>query len=236
MGPRLEDRDDPTPRHWGGAGRANGWADLEREVEQRDGPVHDEAGVTAATRRLSHTFRGTKAEATGELRRFVTECGAGLQGRSTVTLAVALNTFMDTATLSATTRQDWSSLIDRHLIPELGATPVWKLTARDCDHLYQRLRVAGLDPSRVQNAHVVLHRAIALAVRWGWIARNPVSDATRPEVPRSTVTPPNLAEVRCLLHEIRGRLPSVSSQRDDYATRTAAATTQWPDVDPVLAG
>ena len=74
----------------------------------------DPDAVTGVTRRLSRTFRGTKAQASAELRRFVAGCGAGLQGGSTVTVAVALNTFMDTATLSATTRQDWSSLIDRH--------------------------------------------------------------------------------------------------------------------------
>ena len=34
--------------------------------------------------------------------------------------------------------------------------------------------------------HVVLHRAVAQAVRWGWLVRNPVSNATRPPVARVT--------------------------------------------------
>lgn len=159
----------------------------------------DPDAVTGNTRRLSRTFRGTKQEATAELQRFVAESGAGLQGGSTVTVGVLLDSFMTTATLSPTTRQDWTSLIERYLIPELGDVPLWKLTARDCDQMYQRLRISGLGASRVRNAHVVLHRAVAQAVRWGWIIRNPVSDATRPEVPRSTVTPPNINDVRALL-------------------------------------
>jgi hypothetical protein len=125
------------------------------------------------------------------LQRFVTESGAGLQGGCSVTVATLLETFMNTATLSPTTRQDWVSVIHRHLIPELGTIPLWKISARDCDHMYQRLAHRGLSPARVRNTHVVLHRTVAQAVRWGWLTRNPVSNATRPEVPRSTVTPPN---------------------------------------------
>jgi len=125
----------------------------------------DPDAVTGKTRRLSRTLRSTKPESTAELQRFVAESGASVEGGSTVTVAVLLESFMTTATLSPTTRQDWASLIDRYLIPELGDIPLWKLTARDCDQMYQRLRLAGLGASRVRNAHVILHRTVAQAVR-----------------------------------------------------------------------
>ena len=181
----------------------------------------DPDAVAGETRRLARTFRGTRPEATAELQRFVTESGAGLQGGSSVTAAVLLESFMSTATLAPTTRQDWSSIIDRYLIPELGDVPLWKLTPRDCDQMYQRLRLGGLGASRVRNAHVVLHRAMAQALRWGWITRNPVSDATRPEVPRSTVTPPNVDEVRLLLALAQKTDPKLSCWLD-IATGTGA--------------
>jgi len=195
----------------------------------------DPDAVTGETRRLSRTFRGTKPEATAELQRFVSESGAGLQGGSTVTVSVLLESFMTTATLSPTTRQDWRSLIDRYLIAELGSIPLWKLTARDCDQMYQRLRVGGLGASRVRNAHVVLHRAVAQAVRWGWISRNPVSNATRPAVPRSTVTPPSLDEVRLLMALAAQADPTLSCWLD-IATATGArrgeiCALRWSDVD-----
>ncbi len=76
---------------------------------------------------------------------------------------------------------------------------LWRLTARDCDALYTELKAAGLGPSRVRCTHVVLHRAVAQAVRWGWIPRNPVGDATRPDVPRTAISPPDPATVRSLL-------------------------------------
>jgi integrase len=195
----------------------------------------DPDAVTGTTRRLSRTFRGTKGEATGELRRFVADSGAGLQGGSTVTVAVLLESFMDTATLAPTTRQDWTSVINRYLIPELGHLPLWKLTARDCDQLYQRLRNAGLGASRVRNAHVILHRAAAQAVRWGWITRNPVSDATRPDVPRSTVATPQLDDIRRLLALAEQTDPTLSCWLE-IATATGArrgeiCALRWNDID-----
>ena len=90
-------------------------------------------------------------------------------------------------------------MIERHLKPALGDTPLWKLTSRDCDQLYARMRATGLGQSRVRCAHVVLHRAVAQAVRWGRLTRNPVSNATRPPVARVTITPPGVDDVRAAL-------------------------------------
>ena len=127
----------------------------------------DPDAVTGETRRISRAFRGTKSEATSALQRFVTECGAGLQAGSVVTVAVLLEQFMTTATVAPTTRQDWQNVVNRHLLPEVDHIALHQLTARDCDHLHRRMALAGLGPSRVRNAHVILHRAVAQAVRWG---------------------------------------------------------------------
>ncbi len=106
--------------------------------------------------------------------------GGGLYGGGRVTLGDLLDQFLASATLGPTTRADWLSVTERHLKPALGHMPLWKLTSRDCDQLYARMKAAGLGQSRVRCAHVVLHRGVAQAVRWGWLVRNPVSNATRP--------------------------------------------------------
>jgi integrase len=101
----------------------------------------------------------------------VVEAGAGLYGGGRVTVGDLLEQFLESATLAPTTYHDWLSVTTRHLKPALGDLPLWKLTARDCDQLYARMAAAGLGPSRVRCAHVVLHRAVAQAVRWvGWRA------------------------------------------------------------------
>ena len=129
----------------------------------------------------------------------VVEAGVGLTGGGRVTVGDLLDQFMESATLGPSTREDWQSMATRHLKPALGTLPVWKLTARHCDQLYARMAATGVGPSRVRCAHVVFHRAVAQAVRWGWLSRNPVSLATRPSVPKATITPPGVEAVRSAL-------------------------------------
>lgn len=178
--------------------------------------------VSGRTRRLSRTVRGSSADAKRALQQLVVEAGAGLQGGADVTVATLLEQFVTTATLAPTTRQDWTSVVERHLVPGVGAIPLWRLTALDCDRLYHQMALDGLGPSRVRNAHVVLHRACAQAVRWGWIMRNPVADATRPDVPRATVRPPDASQVRTLLAMARDTDPQLACWLD-VAVATGAA-------------
>jgi integrase len=165
--------------------------------------------LTGECRRLSRTIRGTRADARAALQRLVVEAGDGLHGDGTLTVGDLLEQFMASATLGATTRADWMSVTRRHLVAAFGELPLWKLTARDCDQLYGRMRAAGLGPSRVPCAHVVLHRAVAQAVRWGWLPRNPVFAATRPAVPRPMIVPPSVRTVRAALAAAETSDPSL---------------------------
>lgn len=149
--------------------------------------------------RLSRMVDGSRADAREALQRFVVETGAGLHGGATTTVGSLLDQFLASSTAAPTTLADWESVTRQHLKPTLGELELWKLTARHCDQLYARMAAGGLGPSRVRCAHVVLHRAVAQAVRWGWLARNPVSAATRPAVPRVPISPPPIEQVRSLL-------------------------------------
>jgi integrase len=183
--PRTGTMTERSPRHW------------------RLQVAGDPDLITGERHRLSRTIVGNRTEAKEALQRLVVEAGAGLHGDSGTTVGVLLEMFMATATLAPSTRADWESVVNRHLLPELGHLPLWKLTARDCDRLYARMAADGLGPSRCKCTHVVLHRVVAQAVRWGWLIRNPVSDATRPEVPRTEINPPSAATVRVLLDAAR---------------------------------
>lgn len=112
---------------------------------------------------------------------------------------------------------------------------MWRLTARDCDALCTALKAAGLGPSRVRCAHVVLHRAVTQAVRWGWLARSPVSYATRPDVPRSTIRPPDASDVRALITHAAAHDPGMACWLY-MATATGARRGEicglrWADID-----
>ncbi len=80
----------------------------------------------------------------------------------------------------------------RNLDPQLGGE------FRLFFAIYGRALQAGCQ-SRVRGAHVVLHRAVAQAVRWGWLVRNPVSNAARPPVARVAISPPGIDDVRAVL-------------------------------------
>jgi integrase len=191
--------------------------------------------LNGTRRRLSRTVSGSRTEARDALQRMVVEVGAGLHGGASVTVGRLLEQFMCVARLAPTTREDWESVIRRHLSPSLGDIPLWKVTARDCDQLYARMAAEGLGPSRVRCAHVVLHRAMAQAVRWGWLARNPVSVATRPEVPRTPVTPPDVGQVRTLLAAASAAEPDLACWLQiavaTGARRGEICALRWMDID-----
>lgn len=194
---------------------------------ERDGP--------GTPLRMSRTIEGTRGDAREALQRLVVETGAGLSGSAKTTVGSLLEQFMITATLAPSTRADWDSVIRVHLRPALGDIVLWKLTARHCDQLYARMAHQGTGASRVRCAHVVLHRAVAQAVRWGWLARNPVSAATRPAVPRTTIEPPTTAQVRVVLAVAAESDPDLACWLHvavaTGARRGEVSALRWGDID-----
>jgi integrase len=179
--------------------------------------------VTGERRRLSRTVQGTRSDAKEALQRMVVEAGVGLYGGGRVTVGNLLDQFMEAATLGPSTREDWQSLATRHLKPALGALPLWKLTARHCDQLYARMTATGIGPSRVRCAHVVLHRAVAQAVRWGWLS------------PKATITPPGVDAVRSALAAAHRTDPALWCWLQvavaTGARRGEVCALRWCDVD-----
>jgi len=76
---------------------------------------------------------------------------------------------------------------------------------------------------------------VAQAVRWGWLMRNPVSVATRPEVPRTIVTPPAVPVVRILLAAAAAADPTLATWLQiavaTGARRGEICALRWSDVD-----
>lgn len=191
--------------------------------------------LTGKRRRLSRSVRGPRSHAVEALQRLVVESGAGLQGGQGVTVGDLLDQFMATVTLSPSTRQDWDSVIRRHLRPAIGDVRVATLSAQHCDRLYAQLAAGGLGSSRVRCVHVVLHRALAQAVRWGWVSKNPVSSAQRPSVPRTTVRPPATTDVRAALASAAAKDPDLWCWLQlavaTGARRGEVCAVMWGDID-----
>jgi integrase len=74
-------------------------------------------------------------------------------------------------------------LVTNHIKPALGRLKLKNLNALHLQGLYRDRLDSGLSGSTVQKVHHVLHKALAQAVRWSLIPRNP-GDSVQPPRPR----------------------------------------------------
>ena len=72
------------------------------------------------------------------------------------------------------TRETYKSVIERHLVPELGAIPLQKLTSVEIERYYARKRGGekALAEATLQVHHAIIHRALATAERKRFVERN----------------------------------------------------------------
>ena len=80
--------------------------------------------------------------------------------------------------------------IDRHLTPHLGDLPVARLSVQHVERWQHQLLADGLAPSTVRQARIILGQAIAMLVRYGQLAANPVTAAAG--LPRTSRDPDHL--------------------------------------------
>jgi len=86
-----------------------------------------------------------------------------------------------------TTMSGYRMLVEQHLVPQLGAVQLQNLNAAQINAHYARLlsegRIhgsGGLSPNTVHHVHVVLHRALRDAVKWGYLQTNAAACADPP--------------------------------------------------------
>jgi hypothetical protein len=98
---------------------------------------------------------------------------------------------------SPTTARQTRSVIDCHLVPGLGDVRLQTLRDEHIDAFYGELRRGGgrngepLSPGTVHRVHVVLHRALAQALRWEWLWVNPAASASPPSCEPAPIYPPS---------------------------------------------
>ena len=200
-------------------------------------------GVDADTGRrryATRTVHGSRREAQRALTELATEAGYARTRAGTV--GDLLEQWFAAASpgWAASTERQTRSIISCHLLPHLGHLPVAKLTAGDIDDFYGHLLRAGgrdghpLAPGTVHRIHVVLHRALAQAVRWEWIWLNPASTASPPRVPPAEVRPPSPEQVAVLLDTVRNWGPAfytyVRLAASTGARRSQLLALRWADV------
>ena len=105
--------------------------------------------------------------------------------------------------LKATTRRDYESLLDAHVVPRWGRLPLGDVQHEDISGWLADLSRSGLSASRVRAAHVCLSQVLKLAVRSGRLHHNPAEYVPLPRVKRTAK--------RYLSHEEVDRLASAAA-------------------------
>lgn len=93
------------------------------------------------------------------------------------------------AGLRPTTWETYRTHVAVYIAPTLGDVELQRLTPAQVGGLYRKLlsegrrrRPGGLSPKSVRNTHVVMHRALRDAVRWGYVVRNVAEAVDAPKV------------------------------------------------------
>jgi len=136
--------------------------------------------------------------------------------RTAMTLARAIEQWLEVARHEASTRERNDQLIRLYIRPVLGGLQLTQVDAQMLERFYARLlrcrrlceptkptckTCAPLAPNTVRKIHFIVRAALDRAVRYGYLGVNGASLAEPPGFRRSEPDPPTPAEAQALLNE-----------------------------------
>lgn len=188
-----------------------------RKSGERSWEIKFDAGRDPVTgKRITkyQTFRGTKREAQVKLSELITANAKGEYIDPTKeTMAVFLARWLDhmRAHVSPRTHERYAEIVNKNLVPALGAVLLTKLRPEQIDGAYATALTegrkdgkGGLAPRTVHHMHRVLKQALRQAVRWRKLAYNPCDAAKPPRVPDKQMLTYDMAQTVELIEAMRG--------------------------------
>ncbi len=148
-----------------------------------------------------------------------------------------------TPNLAPHTTQSYEFFIRRHIIPDLGLTPLCQLKPTDLQHLFasklssgRRDGSGGLGNRSVKYIHTTLHKSFKSACKMGLIARNPADSVDVPKLTRREMRTMDETDIHLLLEYSRSTpyyalfyLALFSGMR-----RSELLALRWCDLDLLL--
>jgi integrase len=181
----------------------------------------------------------TKEEARRNLRRARGDAERGLvSDGGNVALSEYLKRWLNESvrgSVKPITHDSYKMLVDKHVVPALGNVTLSKLTPAHLQGFYRSKLDSDLSPRTVQYIHVVVHRALKQALRWGLVTRNVAEAVDPPRVPKKDFTPLSPEQARTFLeaaNEAGDRLEALYVLAIHTGMRQGELfSLKWDDVD-----
>jgi integrase len=170
---------------------------------------------TGRRKRKWHSFSGTKRQAQVECARLVSEVKVGTYIEpSKTTFTQFLDRWLDDVRTHVTpkTHERYAQICHKNIAPLLGAIPLSKLKPEQISEAYakalatgRRKGNGGLSPRTVRQMHAIVKSALAQAVKWEILVRNPAAVVRGPKVGRAAMRTYDLEQTAELIEAAQGR-------------------------------
>lgn len=142
----------------------------------------------------------TEGEVRKQLRKLQDQYEKGMRvdaSKERQTVAAYLDTWLSAARTSTRPRtwERYGQIVRLHIVPTLGRHKLSALRPDAVQTLYADKLGEGLAPRTVDKIHVVMHRALKMAVKWGYVPRNVADAVDKPTAAKYDVRPPDPAEL-----------------------------------------
>lgn len=164
------------------------------------GQVDGRKRYVTRTIRWQGSKRKTRDAAEAELTKLLGELDGGAHTGPDASVNTLLDRWWQTHVTrwSPSTAARTESALKAHIRPWFGTDIVRKVRTEDID-AFLTAKTATMAPASALKLRQALSSAFGQAVRWGWIARNPVDNAQRISVPRPDINAPSPSDVQALL-------------------------------------
>lgn len=173
--------------------------------------LYDETGKR---KRKWHSFAGTKRQAQEECARLIAEMRGGTYVEpSKVTISQHLETWLDHMKSQVTprTHERYSEIARKNIVPLIGSVPLTKLRPVQISDAYAKALASGrrdgkggLAPSTIIYMHRIIKQALAQAVKWGMLVRNPADAVKPPKAERAGLKTLDMPQTAALIEGLRG--------------------------------